>query len=599
MKINKRGSNLAYGIRSRERPENLGASLSYLFKLVNLDLSYFVFLIISALGTTLIGLIIPLVLGKLIDGISLNMDGPALKNFQILIGVLGLTYILDMFFKILNERIIVKISQVSIYRIREAMFAKLERLALSYFYREKQGDIMSRISNDIEDISTSISQAFADLIISTLSLVGSVFLMFKLSLPLASLSLSTIPITYGLGKFVSKRTRLLFRERQKLLGALNSTMEESISSLETIRAFNRQEYFIDRFRQENNEFRRVSIRAQILAGLMMPLMNVVKNLNFTIIAVVGGYLASQGRITVGIITSFIAYSRQFSRPLNEIANTFNILQSGMAGVDRIMEVIKEEEEDLNLESKVLAEDLRGEIEFKNIDFSYVEGEKILDKVSFKVEAGKNIALVGETGAGKTTIINLLTGFFTGYSGEILIDNINIKDYNARSLRDNFGVVLQDTYLFSTSILDNISYGKLDASEEELVRASKNSGAYDFIKVLPKGFNTLLSQGGKNLSAGERQLIAISRALIKEPRILVFDEATSSIDTKTEVLIQEAMKEIMKGRTSIIIAHRLSTIINSDRILVLDKGRIIESGSHFELLEKRGYYYRLYLNQVGG
>ncbi len=597
MKLNNRGSNLAYGTRESSRPEDLRSTLSHLWKLVDLDLKYFILLFLTTIITSLTSLYIPLLLGKAVDRIGLNMGATSLKIFKLVLLSLVLVYILEGVFKVLNEVVIVKISQLVVYRIRRESFNKLQKLPITYFYRETRGEVMSRISNDIEDISTSISQALADLIASFISLVGSLIIMFNLSFSLASLSLVTIPLTYFLSKFVTRKTRLLFRQRQRLLGSLNSQMEESIWGIETIKAFNKQEDFLATFREKNQEFKEVSIRAQILSGVMMPLMNVIKNLNFTIIAVVGGYLATKNIITVGVITSFIAYSRQFSRPLNEIASSFNILQSGIAGAERVMEILKEEEEDLNLTSKLGASGVLGGVEFKDVSFSYKEDEEVLRKINFKLEPGENIALVGETGAGKTTIINLLTGFFTGYTGEILIDGVDIKDYNQKSLRDVFGVVLQDTYLFSGSIRENIRYGNLGASDEEILRASQLSRAYDFIKVLPQGLDTIITEAGKNLSPGERQLIAISRAIIKEPRILILDEATSSIDTKTEKLIQEAMVDIMENRTTFIIAHRLSTIVNADKILVLDKGEIKEWGNHKELLAKKGFYYKLYTSQV--
>jgi len=596
LKTGNRGSNIAYGTRDDKKPENLKSSLGQLWKLVNLDIKYFILLFLATIITSLTSLYLPLILGRAVDKIGLNMGEKSFKVFRLLIIGLGLTYILEAVFKVLNELIIVKISQIVVYRIRKISFNKLQKLPITYFYRETKGEVMSRISNDIEDISTSISQALADLISSILSLVGSLIIMFSLSLSLASLSLITMPMTYFLARFITRKTRILFRERQKLLGELNSQMEESISGIETIKAFNRQEEFLRNFKDKNQKFKRVSIRAQILSGAMMPLMNVLKNLNFTIIAVVGGYLATKNIITVGVITSFIAYSRQFSRPLNEIASSFNVLQSGIAGAERIMEVLDEEEEDLNLGSQLMGEHILGGVEFRDVDFSYKEGERVLKGINFKVEPGENIALVGETGAGKTTIINLLTGFFTSYTGEILIDGRDIKDYNQKSLRDIFGVVLQDTYLFSGSIRDNIRYGNLDASGEEILRASKLSRAYDFIRLLPQGLDTVLTEAGRNLSPGERQLIAISRAIIKEPRILILDEATSSIDTKTEKLIQEAMVNIMENRTTFIIAHRLSTIVNADKILVLDKGEIKEQGKHRELLAKKGLYYELYRSQ---
>jgi ATP-binding cassette subfamily B protein len=395
---------------------------------------------------------------------------------------------------------------------------------------------------------------------------------------------------------VAKRTSVLFKAQQNTLGRLNGHIEESISGLQVVKAFNHEQKVIDEFDSINSQLFSVGLKAQITSGYLMPLMNIISNISFAVIAGVGGVLAVESLITVGVIASFLSYSKQFSRPLNDVANMFNTLQTAMAGAERFFEVIDSQGEPADKNDAAELIKPRGEVEFRHVDFEYRKGVPILRDISFKAEAGSTIALVGPTGAGKTTVVNLVNRFYDVTGGQIFIDGADINDYTRESLRRCFGIVLQDTYLFSGTIAENIRYGRLDATDEEVRRAAAEACADPFIRKLEKGYDTVLSESGGNLSQGQRQLLAIARAILADPSILILDEATSSVDTRTEMNIQQAMVGLMSGRTCFIIAHRLSTIRGADIIMVIDSGKIVESGSHESLIEQKGFYYNLYTSQ---
>ncbi len=562
-------------------------------KLVSLDKNYFTVLFFVVLISSILSLFIPFINGRIIDSLDFNKW----NKFKILLIILSSIYILDMFLKVVQEFLVIKVSQFTVYKLRELSFNKLQRLDLMFFENWNQGELMSRITNDIEDISSSISSSLVELLSSLINLIGSLFFMFYLSRFMTIVSMLTLPVTYFLTKIITGKSKKIFKERQKLLGEVNSQIKEDISGLEVIKSFNSQDETIESFRLKNNKLRSLAIRAQILSGSLMPLMNVIKNLNFTIIAIAGGYLAFKGWISLGVITSFISYSRQFSRPLNEIANSFNNLQSGFSGAERIFEILDQKEERTNDNTAVSAKNIKGKVEFKDVSFSYNGKDPVLKNISFIIPEGTTVAIVGPTGAGKTTIINLLTGFYESYQGKILIDDRDVLSYRKEELREIFGAVLQDTHLFSDTIYENIKYGNLRASREDIKKAAEAAGAHEFIVNLKHGYDTKLEEAGKNLSQGQRQLLALARAIIKDPDILILDEATSSIDTRTELKVQSSMLKLMKDRTSFIIAHRLSTIRNADIILFIKDGSLVESGRHDELLENRSYYYNLYINQL--
>ena len=552
------------------------------------------FLLILVSG--LLGLSVPFLIGKAIDAIFPGTYLVEFENLKFIVFILLLVYILDNLLAFLQEYMAAGIAQRVVHTLRKSLFEKLQSLPIMFFDTHTHGEIMSRLSNDIDNVSTTISQSIIQFMVSIVNILGSLVMMIYLSGLMTIASMITIPMVYFLTKFIAKKTKVLFTEQQKNLGKLNGYIEESISGINVIKAFNNEENVISEFKLQNNALRDVGVKAQIWSGFIMPLMNVINNFGFAVIAIFGGNLAVKGIISVGVIASFISYSKQFSRPLNELANTFNTLQSGIAGAERVFEILDEQEESKDKENAIIIEDIKGEVEFKNVNFQYKEGELVLKNISFKVEPGTNIALVGPTGAGKTTIVNLLTRFYEIDDGEILIDKVNIKDYQKDSLRRIFGMVLQDTYLFSGTIKENIKYGNLNARDENIIRAATLARADDFISKLPKGYETYINEGGTNLSQGQRQLLAISRAILANPSILILDEATSSVDTRTELKIQEAMIKLMENRTTFIIAHRLSTIKDADIIMVIDHGEIVEKGSHEELLKRRGHYYNLYRSQ---
>lgn len=552
----------------------------------------FLFIMVSGL----LGLLVPYFIGKAIDAI---FPGKYLVEFQklrhIMLILLSI-YIVDNMLTFLQEYLVAGIAQRVVFTLRENLFQKLQSLPIMFFDTHTHGEIMSRLSNDIDNVSTTISQSIIQFMASSVSILGSLGMMIYLSPLMTAASMITVPMVYFLTRFIAKKTKLLFREQQKTLGRLNGHIEETIAGIHVVKAFNNEEKVIDEFKAQNQILREVGVRAQIWSGFIMPLMNVINNFGFGVIAIFGGSLALRGVISVGVIASFISYSKQFTRPLNELANTFNTLQSGIAGAERVFEILDQSEERKDSDNAIIIKDIKGEVEFENVSFEYKKDEPVLKNISFKVNPGTNIALVGPTGAGKTTIVNLLTGFYEIDKGDIKIDGINIKDYEKNSLRKIFGMVLQDTYLFSGTIRENIKYGNLGASDEDIKNAAALARAEDFINKLPQGYDTYINEGGTNLSQGQRQLIAISRAILANPYILILDEATSSVDTRTELKIQEAMVKLMENRTTFIIAHRLSTIKDADIIMVIDHGEIVEKGSHEELLDKGGHYYNLYQSQ---
>lgn len=545
--------------------------------------------------STAIGLAVPYLVGRGIDAIG-SPEGVNFALVKIIVFTLLAAYLIDAMLDFSQGWFVASMSQEIVLRLRNSVFAKLQKLPISFFDRHTHGEIMSRLANDIDNVSTTIAQSTTQLMSSVMMITGSFVMMLVLSPILTLASMVTIPLVFGLTKTIAKRTRALFREQQQTLGALNGHIEEMITGIEIVKAFSHEEKVITEFARINQQLRGVGVQAQVWSGFIMPLMNVINNIGFTAVATVGGVLAIRGLITVGVIASFISYSRQFVRPLNELANIFNTLQSALAGAERVFDIMEQPEESEDVEHAIDLLEPAGAVTFENVSFGYVPGVDVFTDISFRVEPGSSIAIVGPTGAGKTTIINLLTRFYDVDQGRILIDGIDIREYRRESLRKTFGIVLQDTYLFSGTIADNIQYGRLAATSEEIREAAKLANADSFIRRLPLGYDTPLTESGSNLSQGQRQLLAIARAILANPAILILDEATSNVDTRTELQIQEAMLELMQGRTSFIIAHRLSTIRDADTIMVVDQGNIVESGNHASLMEQEGVYYQLYYNQ---
>jgi ATP-binding cassette subfamily B protein len=545
------------------------------------------------LASAIIGLLVPYLTGRAIDAIA---PGQGKVRMDVLLAIalfMGSVFLADTCFNVIQGYMMSGISQRIVQGLRTALFGKMQKLPLSFFDTRSHGDLLSRLTNDIDNVSQAISQSTAQLFSSAAVIAGSLVMMLIMSPLLTLAALITVPMVLFLSNFIASKTGRLFKEQQAILGKLNGHIEESISGIGVVKAFGREEITVSDFDILNQKLCMVGIRAQIWSGYIMPLMNVINNIGFTAVITAGALLVLQNIVTLGTIASFIGYSRQFGRPLNDIASIFNMLQTAIAGAERVFEILDEKEEEVDPVHKIDLVNPHGHIEFRNVSFGYRQDVMVLKNISFEAAQGSRIAFVGPTGAGKTTIVNLLTRFYEVSSGSILIDGKDIRQYSRKSLRNCFGTVLQDTYLFTGTISENIRYGKLDASEEDIEQASKLSYAHGFISHLPEGYNTILTESGSNLSHGQRQLIAIARAALAGASILILDEATSSVDTLTEQHIQQALQTLMKGRTSFIIAHRLRTIRDADRILVIENGVIEESGSHLALLRKKGLYYRFY------
>ncbi|MFQ9514418.1 MAG: ABC transporter ATP-binding protein [Eubacterium sp.] len=576
-----------------QHAENVGSTLKRIFK-------YFIYekmLVISMLAVvifgTLCGIYAPSLQSKAIDIIAGSAAGKLADTLILMIVV----YLFYSASQLLQGLLSANLSQRIVKRMRRELFGKIVDLPVKYLDTHSHGDVMSRMTNDIENISTTVSQSLPSLFSGVLTIIGTVAIMVWYCWELALLSCATVILTVIATKFLSKKVRKFSRKRQKLLGELNGTVEEMISGYRTVVAYNHQDITIGEFCNTSDSLTKAGIKTDVFSGVMGPIMNCIGNIGFVVIAVFGGYFSINGLISVGIISAFIVYAKQFSRPINEIAQIYGQLQTAIAGAERVFSVIDEVSEDKSGEE--LQENKGATVTFKNVDFSYQQGHPVIRDFSLKVPSGKKVALVGATGSGKTTIVNLLMRFYDIDSGEIYINNQNIKEVSRDSLRKDVAIVLQDTILFSDTVKNNLRYGNAEATEEQLKEAVKISHCKKMIQMLPKGYDTVLKGAGENISQGQRQLLAIARAFVADPKILILDEATSNIDTRTEKAIQDAMQMVMKDRTSIIIAHRLSTIRDADIIVVMDKGQIVESGNHDSLLAAKGKYYELYMTQYAG
>lgn len=511
--------------------------------------------------------------------------------------VMVIIYIIHSICTYMQSKLSVVLSQNIVSRMRKDLFLNIVNLPIRYLDANSHGDIMSRMTNDIENISTTVSQSMSSLFSGILTVIGTVVMMVALCPRLAALSCVTVILTIVATKLLSKAMRIFFKKRQVILGQLNGNVEEMVTGYRTVVAYNRQNAVVNDFDNVSDELTRVGIIAEILGGSMGPVMNVVNNVGFVIIAAFGGYFAINNVISIGVISAFIVYARQFGRPIDELAQIYGQIQTAVAGAERVFEVMDEPLEDKS--GKKNMDDLKGIIRFKNVNFSYTKEKQVLYDFNLEVKAGQKVALVGSTGSGKTTVVNLLMRFYDVDSGEILIDDVNIKDIDCDSLRRNTAIVLQDTVLFADSIENNLRYSNSSATDEQMYMAARMSNCDSMIRKMPQGYDTQLMSEGENISQGQRQLLSIARAFLAQPKILILDEATSSVDTRTEKHIQDAMVKLMKDRTSLIIAHRLSTIQDADLIVVMDEGRIAETGSHANLLAKKGKYYQLYMTQFAG
>lgn len=579
-----------------EKAKNIKATLlriwSYL-KDHKVTLTIVLVMVVTSTGLSLIN---PYLFGRVIDTVIPDGDLEGLLNIAFLIILITVGQGVISYFQMI---VMAKLSQRIVRQIRRDLFSNLQTLSLHYFDQHPHGELMSRLTNDVENISRTLSDSATQIISAVISLVGVAGMMFFINVPLAIVSMLVIPLMVLMTKYISKHTRKGFRDQQARLGDLNSIIEETISGERAVKAYVQEDTVIGEFSEMNQKLKKASMYAQIFSGSMGPLNNLIMNTGYTIVAAVGGILAIEGLASVGTIGSFVTYSRRLGMPLNQIAQIYNMIQSAIAGAERVFEVMDEKPELTDISDAYPLDEVEGKVIFKNVNFSYEEDVPVLKNVSIHAEPGQTIALVGPTGAGKTTIINLLSRFYDIDSGEIYIDDYELREYKKLDIRRQLGVVLQDTFLFAESVMENIRYGRLDATDEEVVEAAKLANAHQFIHRLPDGYKTILSERGANFSQGQRQLLAIARAVLADPGILILDEATSSVDTRTEVHIQQALLRLMEGRTSFVIAHRLSTIRNADKILVINNGEIIETGTHDELIELEGFYYHLYMSQFKG
>jgi len=551
---------------------------------------------ILATVSTLLDLLAPFLMGRAIDQFIAAGDLAGL--LRIILLMLG-AYVGVWLTSVGQSMVMTRLSQKAMRSLRRDLFEHLQTLSLSFFDRYPHGELMSRLTNDLDAISRVLSQNVTDLFSGLLTLAGILVMMFAINFWLALGSMIVFPLMMGLVGFVGKRTRKGFREYQMRIGQLNGKLEEMFSGQRVIMAFGQEASTLADFDAANEVVRRVGIQAQTYAMLIPPLMGILSNANIAVLAGLGGWMALQGLATVGTIAAFYNYSRKFAAPLRQLGDLYNQIQSALAGAERVFEVMDEQPELTDAPDAVALDDVAGEVVFDHVDFSYVPGVPVLKDVSLTAKPGQTIALVGPTGAGKTTMINVLSRFYDVQDGAIYVDGHSIRQVQKASLRRQLGIVLQDTFLFTESVKENIRYGRLDATEQEVIAAAKLADADQFIRRLPQGYDTELSERGSNLSQGQRQLLAIARAVLADPGILILDEATSSVDTRTEALIQEALLRLMKGRTSFVIAHRLSTIRDADNILVINDGHIIERGTHDELLAQRGFYHHLYMSQFKG
>lgn len=584
-----------------EKPKNARATLGRLLAFIGKSKFVVLSLVLIMCFITLLNLAAPLVMASAIDAITitdqrLHVDFAALTGMlALLLGIYLLSSLLTLFQGLLSA----KLSQTTVFTLRNTLFAKIIKLPIRYTDTHRHGDIMSRMTNDVENIANTISQSAASLISGGLTIIGSLVIMIVKSRTMTVVALVTIPLTLCVSTFLAKFMRKFFVRQQTLLGDINAQIEENVTGFKTVIAYRHEQDAIDTFNATGKQLRNTAIKAEILGGIMGPLMNFIGNLGYVLVASVGGWLALNGQISVGLIQAFLTYSRQLSRPINEIAMQYAQIMTAMAGAERVFEILDEPDEVDNGKNSICPQDVKGNIEFNNINFSYVPEKQVLCDFNLKIKSGQKIAIVGATGSGKTTVVNLLTRFYDVDSGEILLDGVDIRDIPKDDLRSAIAIVLQDTVLFTDTIAANIRYGKLDASDEDVENAAQMSNADKFIELLPEKYQTQITTSGNGLSGGQRQLLAIARAVLADPRILILDEATSSVDTRTEMHIQDAMIALMKNRTSLIIAHRLSTIRDADMIIVIDKGTVVESGNHEQLLAQKGCYYTLYQNQFAG
>ena len=585
------------------KAKNFKGSMKKLFNYLFKYKFSVILVILFAIGSTAFSIIGPKILGnattEIFNGIMSKLSGGSGIDFtkisRILITLLVI-YLISAVFSFIQGFIMTGVSQKLTYRLRKEMIEKIDRMPMNYFDRRTHGEVLSRITNDIDTLNQSLNQSMTQIITSITTIIGIVFMMCTINVIMTCTIVLIVPISLIFITFIAKKSQKYFKEQQDYLGHVNGQVEEVYGGHNIVKVFNGEEDAINRFNTDNETLYKSAWKSQFLSGLMQPIMMFISNIGYVAVAILGGFFAIQNKISVGDIQSFIQYTRSFTQPLAQIAQISNMLQSIAASSERVFEFLEEEEEVQFADNPESIENIEGNVEFRNVKFGYYPDKTIINNFSLKVNEGKKVAIVGPTGAGKSTIIKILMRFYDINNGDILIDGKSIYNFNRRDLRKLFGMVLQETWLFNGSIKENIRYGNLDASDEEVHNAAESAEADEFISTFHEGYDMILNEEVSNVSQGQKQLLTIARAILKDPKILILDEATSSVDTRLELMLQKAMRNLMNGRTSFVIAHRLSTIRNADLILVMNNGSIIEQGNHDELMEKGGFYEKLYNSQ---
>ncbi len=591
------------GNNSLDRAKDFNGSMKNLIKYIGKYKFAILIVMICAISSTIFLVIGPKILGnattELAKGLMAKIQGTGSINMDAIANILLtvlLLYGISVIFQFVQGWIMSGVTQKICYRMRKEISEKINRMPLKYFESRTYGEVLSRITNDVDTLGMGLNQSITQIITSLCTIIGVLVMMLSISPLMTLIALVILPVSLLLMMIVVKHSQKHFRTQQEYLGHINGAVEETFSGHLIIKSYNKEEETIDSFNKTNEVLYQSAWKSQFLSGMMHPLMVFVGNLGYAAVALSGGILAIKGAINIGDIQAFVQYVKNFTQPIQQISQIVNQLQSMGAASERVFEFLDEEEEDQIVENPVSVENVKGYVEFQNVEFGYSEDKIVIHDFSASIESGQKIAIVGPTGAGKTTMVKLLMRFYDVNKGAILIDGNNVKDYNRRELRDAFGMVLQDTWLFKGTIMENIRYGRLEATDEEVIAAAKAAHADRFIRTLPGGYQMELNEDASNVSQGQKQLLTIARTILADNPILILDEATSSVDTRTEVRIQKAMNNLMKGRTSFIIAHRLSTIRDADLILVMKDGDIVEQGSHDELLKKQGFYYELYNSQ---
>ncbi|HLR65842.1 ABC transporter ATP-binding protein [Virgibacillus alimentarius] len=580
-------------INPKKRAKNTKGTVKRIWSYLAREKGKLSLVILMVLISSAMALLGPYMVGMAIDDFIVTKESSGLGLLLLWLIIIYLAHSISVF---MQNYWMVGIAQNTVYALRSDLFHQFHRLPISYFDKRQHGELMSRITNDIDNVNNTLNQSVIQIFSSVITLAGTISVMIYLSPLLTLVTMAIIPFMFLGIRWITKRTGPLYKLQQRDLGELNGYVEEIVSGQHIVKTFSQEERVTREFKERNSKLRNTGFWSLTISGFIPKVMNMLNFLSFGLIALVGGILAIHGYISVGIIVIFTEYARQFTRPLNELSNQFNILLSAIAGAERVFNVIDEEQEETDEKGAKELAGTTGHFVFDHVTFGY-EDALILKGISFEVQPGETIAFVGHTGAGKTTIINLISRFYNYEDGKLTLDGIDLKDIKRSSLRKHMAFVLQDSFLFHGTIRENIRYGKLDASDQEVIRAAKDANAHEFITNLPGGYDTILDQEGSGISQGQKQLLTIARAFISEPSILVLDEATSNIDTITELKIQEALKHLMKGRTSFVIAHRLNTIQEADKIIMLEHGKIMEQGSHEELIKQKGKYYQLHQNQL--